>query len=170
MMTDCTSTQARELADRFFPRDGSAPEMLRALADQVEALTNNLVFVERWAVHHAAKPHMTAAQALGVIAHYPAIRAITKSYVDGYVPETFDPYAEIEKLTAERETFLAAGRVLSKVTQEFIELTAERDVLSAVVASYERVGIVSHDGMNAKVGWTKPVRHNTMLFAVKDPK
>jgi len=43
---------------------------------------------------------------------------------------------QLEALTAERETFLAAGRVLAKVTQEFIELTAERDALTADAARY----------------------------------
>lgn len=60
--------------------------------------------------------------------------------------------------------------VLHSLADQIEALTAERDVLATVVASYERVGIVAFDGMNATVGWTKPVRHNTMLFAVKEPK
>ena len=54
--------------------------------------------VERWANHHARKPATTAEEALGVIQHHPAIRAITASYADGVVPDTPDPYAEIERL------------------------------------------------------------------------
>lgn len=65
-----------------------------ALAD----VEKHLVFIERWAVHHASKPHITAGEALGVLAHYPPIKAITNSYANGCPPETFDPCAEIERL------------------------------------------------------------------------
>jgi len=81
---------------------------------------------------------------------------------------------QVEALTAENANILRASLYSADLATQAMEdvktLTAEHDVLSAVVSSYERVGIVAHDGMNAKVGWTKPVRHNTMLFAVKDPK
>ncbi len=66
-------------------------------------LALGLIFVERWANHHGAKACHSAESVLNVIQHYPAIHAITKSYKDGVVPDTFDPYAEIEKLKAERD-------------------------------------------------------------------
>jgi Lar family restriction alleviation protein len=85
-----------------------------ALAErtQQEARPNDvddMCFVERWAVHHASKPTVTAEEALSVIAHYPPIRAITESYKDGKRPETFDPYAEIERLKALLPTSAASS-------------------------------------------------------------
>lgn len=67
----------------------------------VEQLQDDLRFIERWANHHANKPGITAAQALSVIQHYPAIAEITRGYADGQVPDTFNPFAEIERLTTE---------------------------------------------------------------------
>lgn len=75
-------------------------ERLRA---QLAKLKDDLAFVERWAVHHGTKPHMTAKEALSCIQHYPAIKAITKSYVDGKLPETCDPFAERDQLRAQLE-------------------------------------------------------------------
>ena len=68
-----------------------------AESERIAALEEDLSFVERWANHHAAKPHMTAEQALSVIQHYPAIKAITKRYKDGKVPDTPDPWAALEQ-------------------------------------------------------------------------
>jgi hypothetical protein len=76
---------------------------LRRQHAEIEALKNTLQFVERWAVHHGTKPHMTPQEALSCIQHHPAIKAITKSYADGVVPTTFDPFAEIEALRKEAE-------------------------------------------------------------------
>jgi hypothetical protein len=75
-------------------------------ATEIAALKDDLQFVERWAVHHGTKPHMTPENALSVIQHYPAIAAITKSYVDGKVPDTFNPYAEIAALKAQLQGLL----------------------------------------------------------------
>lgn len=72
------------------------PEALR-----IAELEKHLKFVERWAVHHGTKPHMTAEAALGIIQHYPAIVNITDSYADGERPDTFDPYVRIAELEAE---------------------------------------------------------------------
>lgn len=47
----------------------------------VEAL-DDLKFVERWSVHHASKKIQSPEAILGVIANYPAIQEITKSYED----------------------------------------------------------------------------------------
>lgn len=56
---------------------------------------DTLQFVERWANHHGTKAHMTAEQALGCIQHYPSIVEITRSYSNGKVPETRNPWAEL---------------------------------------------------------------------------
>ena len=56
-----------------------------ALLAEVEALRNDLRFIERWAVHHARKPEFKAADVLSVIAHYPPIHAITESYSQSQV-------------------------------------------------------------------------------------
>lgn len=66
----------------------------------IKELEDALAFVERWANHHGAKSFISANEALSVIQHYPPIVAITKSYTDGKVPETFDPYARIRELEA----------------------------------------------------------------------
>lgn len=68
-------------------------------AAEIESLRDDLNWVERCANHHGQKPDITAEQALSMIQHYPPIKAITKSYSNGKVPDTHDPYAEIERLT-----------------------------------------------------------------------
>jgi hypothetical protein len=79
---------------------------LRARTEQtteIAELKDDLQFVERWAVHHGTKSHMTPENALSIIQHYPAITAITKSYADGKVPGTFNPFAQIAELKAQIE-------------------------------------------------------------------
>lgn len=71
-----------------------------SLEDEVKALREHLQFVERWANHHGAKPHMNAPEALSVIQHYPPILKITHSYADGKVPETPNPWAALAELHA----------------------------------------------------------------------
>ena len=63
---------------------------------EVEVLRKHLRFVERWANHHAQKPRITPQEALSVIQHYPPIKEITQSYTDGVVPETPNPWLEVE--------------------------------------------------------------------------
>lgn len=64
----------------------------------IEELREDLSFVERWANHHGTHPNITAQETLSMIQHYPAITAITKSYKDGVLPTTPNPYKEIEEL------------------------------------------------------------------------
>lgn len=84
------------------PIGGDPPSGLRhqveALKVENEELKEDLQFVERWANHHGTKPNVTAQEALSCIQHYPLIAAITKSYKDGVIPKTRNPYAEIEAL------------------------------------------------------------------------
>lgn len=68
---------------------------------RIAELEDSLQFVERWAVHHGTKSHMTAENALSVIQHYPPISAITKSYADGKIPDTFNPFTRITELEAQ---------------------------------------------------------------------
>ena len=82
------------------PKMDKAAALLRTQHAAIERLTEDLDFVERWANYHGAKPHTTPKEALSVIQHYPPIKAITRSYKDGVVPDTFDPYAEIERKDA----------------------------------------------------------------------
>lgn len=117
-----------------------------AIADAAAQENEDLVFVERWAVHHAGKPGITAEQALGCIAHYPGISAITKSYKDGKRPETFDPYAEIARLKAE----LAAQQSAQPVLR----------VDSWANGSYSR---------NYKVTWLSDVPEGALLYAAAQP-
>lgn len=111
MTTSPTPSEAERLALNLEHEWTSVADMLKAAAalrqqqTEIEAMRETLEFVERWAVHHASKPHMTAELALGSIQHHPEIRAITERYSDGKRPDTFDPYARIaemeEKLVAE---------------------------------------------------------------------
>lgn len=92
-------------------------------ATEIEHLKDVLSFVERWANHHGAKPSVSAVEALSVIQHHPAIKEITKSYSDGVVPATRDPYAEIEALRkdAERYRFIRGNnQYVIKVSSETI--------------------------------------------------
>ena len=73
---------------------------------QISSLEDDMKFVERWAVHHGTKSHMTAENALSIIQHYPPITAITKGYADGNVPDTFNPYDRITELEAQLELYL----------------------------------------------------------------
>ena len=77
------------------------PERVAALLAEVDRLRDTLQFVERWANHHAAKPHMTPQEALSTIQHHPAIAEITRGYADGKVPDTPDPWADVRQMTAE---------------------------------------------------------------------
>lgn len=99
----------------YYPDVGRVPEHWRARGDVmriVQAITtelrDTLAFCERWASHHGTKAHVTAEQALSVIQHHPGIVAITRSYADGKVPQTFDPYARIAELEALADKVLAA--------------------------------------------------------------
>lgn len=94
------------------PRFGTDARFVEMLASQAQAIEKELLrlqaenasmrttleYVERWANHHGAKPHITAEQALGCIQHHPDIHDITKGYADGKRPNTFDPYARIAEL------------------------------------------------------------------------
>lgn len=70
-------------------------------AARLDELREALQFVERWAVHHGTKPHMTPAEALSCIQHYPAIKSITASYADGKAPDTPNPFAQRDTLAGE---------------------------------------------------------------------
>lgn len=85
---------------KTFPDMAEVSACIRTQHAAIERLTEDLAFVERWANHHGAKPHTTPKEALSVIQHYPPIKAITRSYEDGVVPDTFDPYAAIERKDA----------------------------------------------------------------------
>ena len=119
-MTDTTKTEALRLADAIDPfTRPQAPDHLtvKVAADELRRLSaveaerdelrEHLQFVERWAVHHGTKPHMTAEQALSVIQHYPPISDITKSYSNGKTPDAPNPWAERDRLAAECEALRA---------------------------------------------------------------
>jgi hypothetical protein len=83
------------------PAYGYFDDLHQCQAAEIEKLKDDLQFVERWAVHHGTKSHVTPENVLSVIQHYPAITTITESYTDGKVPDTFNPYAEIAELKAQ---------------------------------------------------------------------
>lgn len=80
-------------------------------------LKEDLQFVERWANHHAAHPNITAKEALSVIQHYPSIEEITKSYKDGVIPTTRNPYAEIESLRKKVEDYELRFGILKQIEE-----------------------------------------------------
>lgn len=117
-MNQAQQPDALRLADRVERRhtqmtwaehDAIAAELRRLYArvQELEVLAQEaqeaLEFVERWAVHHGTKPSVTAGEALSCIQHYPTIKAITKRYTDGKVPDTFDPFARIAELEGQQK-------------------------------------------------------------------
>lgn len=90
-----------------------ASELQAAIERQeqvMEGMADTLVSVERLACHHAVTGGMTAEQALCAIQHHPGIEAITESYKDGVVPETPNPWADLERHRATAARGLAALR------------------------------------------------------------
>jgi len=63
----------------------------------LEQAQRTLKFVERAANHHAQHPKISEREALSMIQHYPSIVQITKSYADGVIPDTRNPWAELEQ-------------------------------------------------------------------------
>jgi hypothetical protein len=90
------------------PAYGYFDDLHQCQAAEIEKLKDDLQFVERWAVHHGTKSHVTPENVLSVIQHYPAITTITESYTDGKVPDTFNPYTEIAELKAQLAEALSA--------------------------------------------------------------
>ncbi len=125
-------------AMQFIPK---AADLLESQAAQIAALADHLRFVERWANHHAnsddGKKHVTPAEALSTIQHYPPIKEITRSYVDGKVPNTRDPWSEIAALTAERDA-----------------LQGWRDAIDeALVVAHLGVATEPYDDLNRLLEW-----------------
>ena len=89
-----------------------AQRIIERLVGERDALKADLVFVERWANHHGTKSCHSAESILGVIQHYPTIRAITKSYADGVAPSTPDPYAERDTYQVEADKLAMENKVL----------------------------------------------------------
>lgn len=92
---------------------GECASEIHRLEREVEELREDLKLIERWAVYKIGKH--TAEECLSVIQHYPPIKAITKSYKDGVIPTSYNPYAEIEQLrakVAELEVYRTAGVIL----------------------------------------------------------
>ncbi len=67
------------------------------LEKQLAEANDHLAFVERWVNHHGQKPCHTPQEVLGVVQHYPPIVAITKSYGNGVVPGTYDPWPDANR-------------------------------------------------------------------------
>ena len=111
------------------------------LKPQIDRLTRELAearktlqFVERWANHHGVKPHVTPAEALGVIQHHPDILEITDSYVDGKRPTTRNPYAELAEAKAR-----AAARIaeLEALVELYRRQGADQDARAWIAMSAE---------------------------------
>lgn len=109
---------------------------------EVAELHETLQFVERWAVHHGSKPHMTPSEALSCIQHYPAIKAITASYSDGKEPSTPNPFEQRDALAAE------VDRLQSMLNNADCAWQARLD--AAVRDERERAGRVCDDEARAR--------------------
>jgi len=83
-------------------KNGAACNEWRDRAERAEAelaeTRRDLQFIERWANHHGQKPNITPREVLSMIQHYQPILEITRSYEDGKVPDTPNPWAELAKL------------------------------------------------------------------------
>jgi len=90
--------QDTALSKQYLESWNSAKNLVGTMSDRIAELEEDLQFVERWANHHAAHPNISAKEALSVIQHYPSIEEVTKSYKDGVIPNTRNPYAEIEEM------------------------------------------------------------------------
>ena len=84
-------------------------DTLTRVTAEKDALKKDLIFVERWVNHHARKPFYTPESVLSMIQHYPSIKAITKSYADGVLPTTPDPYVERDALATQLKTLRDSG-------------------------------------------------------------
>jgi hypothetical protein len=78
-----------------------AADLIKRLAAERDAKDETIRFIERWVNHHAQKPNITPREVLSMIQHYPPIKEITESYVDGKVPDTPDPWQRTEAAKAE---------------------------------------------------------------------
>ena len=102
-----SAADARQIHEDY--RSASLSDVERAVNAEMKLRTDlaaaqeALKFVERWANHHGVKPTCTAEAALSIIQHYPPILAITRSYADGKVPETRNPWAELKEAQEARE-------------------------------------------------------------------
>ena len=95
---DFDTERSRRVFESGFFRgyDAATAPLIATIARQDTVLR----FIERWANHHGAKSLMTAQEALSCIQHHPDVEALTKSYADGKVPDTPNPWARIKELEA----------------------------------------------------------------------
>jgi hypothetical protein len=136
-----------------------ADQCTAAAQARIDALTKDLRFVERWAVHHGSKSRITPQEVLSTIQHYPPIKDITRSYADGVVPETFDPWARIAELEKALKRLLLMARTSGGTAGPDIALMAACDAASAVLASTS--------GAEPKP-WPQEVQHDGSVWPV-DP-
>jgi hypothetical protein len=104
------------------------------LKQRLVELEEDMRFIERCAVHHASK--MKAENALSLIQHYPPIRAITKGYKDGVIPDTPNPYeriAELERNYADSQDMIVLG-----LKADIAELERKCQAQEMLIASIER--------------------------------
>ena len=130
------------------PRFGTDARFVEMLASQAQAIEKELLrlqaenasmrttleYVERWANHHGAKPHITAEQALGCIQHHPDIHDITKGYADGKRPNTFDPYARIAELEARKPL---PPDALADKCEAWLQAGGASNIVDAFEAGYQ---------------------------------
>lgn len=125
-------THARFVAMLASQAQAIEKELLRLQAENASMRTT-LEYVERWANHHGAKPHITAEQALGCIQHHPDIHDITKGYADGKRPNTFDPYARIAELEARKPL---PPDALADVCEAWLQAGGASNIVDAFEAGY----------------------------------
>ena len=103
-----------EAIEELIVENNKLREALAERDAEIANLEDRLRFVERWAVHHANKPGISAENALGCIAHYPPIKAITKSYADGVPSSLPNPYEIVEAQRKVLEQALEALKLCSE--------------------------------------------------------
>lgn len=91
---------------------------LNKAADELIELQETLRYIERWVNHHGQKPGADPAAILSMIQHYPPIKAITRSYADGKLPDTPDPWADLAAANARAERYREAAIIGSNLAHE----------------------------------------------------
>lgn len=95
---------------KHHPDQPLPPGLVKKVNEHYALITDYMVFVERWAVHHGSKPHMSPQEALSFIQHDGVTSDVTKTYTDG-VPAKAINIKALENQTIEAIKYLKSKGV-----------------------------------------------------------